>query len=129
MDLMYAAIVLTPGGVIVGLIAGWLAGVVMTDPLALKMIPDSLRQEERTINAALGGRIVAGWARNAFGMLMFRVHQVDYPEIEAEGKTPAEACDRLDQLLVQAIDFASEAWRRQPLELALVNARAFTAGA
>jgi uncharacterized membrane protein YeaQ/YmgE (transglycosylase-associated protein family) len=33
MDLMYAAIVLTPGGVIawliVGLIAGWLAGVVM----------------------------------------------------------------------------------------------------
>jgi hypothetical protein len=79
------------------------------------------------MNAVLGGRLVAGWTGNAFGMPTFRVHQVDYPEIETEGRTPAEACGRLVQLLVQAIDFASEAWRRQPLERALVNARAFTA--
>jgi hypothetical protein len=77
------------------------------------------------VNAALGGKIVAHWACNAYGMPMFRVHQNEYPEIEAEGRTPAEACGRLIELLVQAIDFVSEAWRRRPLALALVDARAF----
>ena len=57
-----------------------------------------------------------------------RVHQNDYPEIEGEGRTPGEACVRLIELLVQAIDFVSEAWRRQPLGLALVDARAFSTG-
>jgi hypothetical protein len=85
------------------------------------------------MNAVLGGKIVTGWACNVHGMPMFHVHQTDYPEIEAEGQTPAEACDRLVQLLVQAIDFASEAWRCQPLRLALIDARginrSITAGA
>jgi hypothetical protein len=79
------------------------------------------------MNAVLRGRIVAGWVRNVYGMSMFRVHQNEYPEIEAEGRTPAEACIRLIELLVQAIDSASDAWRRQPLGLALVDARAFSA--
>ena len=85
------------------------------------------------MNGILGGKIVTRWACNAHGMPSFRLHQADYPEIEAEGQTPAEACDRLVQLLVQAHDFASEAWRCQPLGLALIDARAFnrsfTAGA
>ena len=77
------------------------------------------------MNTALGGKIVVRWACNAYGMPMFGVHQNEYPEIEAEGRTPAEACVRLIELLVQAIDFASEAWQRQPLRLALVDTRAF----
>jgi hypothetical protein len=85
------------------------------------------------MDAILGGKIVTGWACNTHGMPMFRVHQTDYPEIEAEGQTPDEACHRLVQLLVQALDFTSETWRREPLGLALVDARdfdrSFTAGA
>jgi hypothetical protein len=81
------------------------------------------------MKTVLAGRIVAGWTRNPFGMPTFRVHQADYPEIVAEGRTPVEACGRLVQLLIQALDFASEAWRCQPLRLALIDAPAFTASA
>lgn len=77
------------------------------------------------MTAVLRGRIVAGWARNAFGMPTYHVHQADYPEIEAEGRTGSESCRRLIQLLVQAHDFASEGWRREPLRLALVDAQDF----
>jgi hypothetical protein len=79
------------------------------------------------MNAVLGGRIVAGWARNTFNLPTFRVHPTEYPEIEAEGRTPDEACDRLVLLLVQAMDFAIETWKCQPLELALIDARAYAA--
>jgi len=85
------------------------------------------------MNGILGGKIVTRWACNAHGMPSFRLHQADYPEIEAEGQTPDAARGRLIELLVQAHDFASEAWRYQPLALALIDARAFngsfTAGA
>jgi len=85
------------------------------------------------MNTILGGKIVTGWACSAHGMPTFRAHQTDYPEIEAEGQTPAEACGRLVELLVQAGDFASETWKSQPLALVLIDARAFnrsfTAGA
>jgi hypothetical protein len=98
-----------------------------------KTTPTAIRAKESTMNTALGEKIVAGWAYDAFSMPTFRVHQTDYPEIEAEGRTPAEACSRLIAPLVEAIDFASETWRRQPLGLALVDARgighAFTDGA
>ena len=78
------------------------------------------------MNADLGGRIVASWACNVFSMSTFRVHQIEYPEIQAEGKTPAEACVRFIELLAQAIDFASGIWKRRPLGLALADARAFS---
>jgi hypothetical protein len=84
-----------------------------------------LRQEELTMYTVLGGGIVADWDRNAFGMPTFRIHATDYPEIEAECWTPAEACERLVQHLIQAIDFTSEVWKCRPLGLALVDARAF----
>jgi hypothetical protein len=87
--------------------------------------PTAVSQEELTMNAALGGKIAGGWAYNAVSMSRFHVHQIDYPEIEAEGKTPAEACARLVGLLVQSAEFAIEAWRIQPLRLALGDARAF----
>jgi hypothetical protein len=78
------------------------------------------------MNTALGGKIVAGWASNAFSMPAFRVHQVEYPEVEAEGQSPVEACDRLIALLVAAGEFASDAWKSEPLALALVDARRFS---
>jgi len=77
------------------------------------------------MNADLRGRIVESWVCNVFSMSTFRVHQSVYPEIEGEGKTPAEACIRLIELLAQASDFASDAWKRRPLGLALADARAF----
>jgi hypothetical protein len=58
--------------------------------------------------AALGGGIVAGWACDTPGMPTFRVHHIDHPEIEAEGRKPAESCGRLTALLVEAIDFAGK---------------------
>jgi hypothetical protein len=75
--------------------------------------------------AVRDGSIVAGWSRNAFGMPAFRVHAADYPEAEAEGRTPDEACDRLIGLLAQAIDHATETWKSRSLDLALAEARAF----
>jgi hypothetical protein len=77
------------------------------------------------MNGILGGKILTGWACNALGIPTFRAHQTDYPEIEAEGQTPAAARGGLIELLVQAHDFASEAWRYQPLALALIDVRAF----
>lgn len=62
-------------------------------------------------------------------MPMLRVRQSDYPEIEAEGPTPAETCGRL----VRAIGLAAESWTRRPLRLALIETRGInrccTAGA
>jgi len=77
------------------------------------------------VNTASGGKILAGWAFSPFSIPTFRAHQSDYQEIEAEGATSADACIRLIELLEEAIDFASEAWRRRPPGLALVDARAF----
>ena len=79
--------------------------------------------------AVPGERIVAGWTYNAFGMPAFRVHAIDYPEVEAEGRTPDEARDRLVLLLSQAIDYTGEAWKYQPLSIALADARAFAVDA
>jgi hypothetical protein len=39
--------------------------------------------------------------------------------------TGISGCVRLIELLAQAIDFASDAWKRRPLGLALADARAF----
>lgn len=72
------------------------------------------------MTAVLKERIVAGWARNAFRMPTYHVHQ-------AEGQSAPESCRRLIQLLIQVQDVADEASRREPLRLALVDARAFAA--
>lgn len=77
------------------------------------------------MNADLAENVVTRWGFNAYGMPTFRMHQADYPEIEAEGQTPAAACLRLIERLAQAGDFAVEAWRFQPLEAALIEALRF----
>ncbi len=58
-------------------------------------------------------------------MPAFRIHPVDYPEAEAEGRTPDEACDLLIGLLDRSIDDSDEAWKNWPLGQALAEARAF----
>jgi hypothetical protein len=77
------------------------------------------------MDADLAEKVVTRWGFNACGMPAFRVHQAGYPEIEAEGQTPAAAGFRLIELLAQAGDFAGEAWRFRPLEAALIEARRF----
>lgn len=81
------------------------------------------------MDAVRGEAIVAGWDRDTFGMLTFRIHTTDYPEIGAEGRTPGEACNHLIRHLIQAMDFTSEPWKHQPLGQALADARSFAAGA
>jgi hypothetical protein len=77
------------------------------------------------MNAVCEEKIVTLWACNAYGMPTFRVHQSEYPEIDAEGRTPAEARDRLIELLAQALEFTGEPWRCQPLRLTVSEARTF----
>jgi len=77
------------------------------------------------MNAVLRGRVAAGWASNACSLPTFHLYQTEYPEIEPEGRTLAEACDRLLHFLVRAIEFACQVPRRPPLRLALVDVRAF----
>jgi hypothetical protein len=78
--------------------------------------------------AVPGERIVAARTRDALGMPALRVHATDYPDIEAQGGTPDEACDRLIGLLDQATDYMSEPWKCRARALALADAFAFTAG-
>ncbi|MGP0066775.1 MAG: hypothetical protein ACLQGP_24690 [Isosphaeraceae bacterium] len=77
------------------------------------------------MNAVFSGRVSAGWAWNACSLPTFHLHQTEYPEIESEGRTRAETCDRLLDFLVRVIEFACQVPKRPPLRLALVEVRAF----
>jgi len=77
------------------------------------------------MTAVFRGRVSAGWACNACSPPTFHLYQTEYPEIEPEGRTLAEVCDRLLHLLVRAIEFACRVPKRPPLRLALVDVRAF----
>jgi hypothetical protein len=54
-----------------------------------------------------------------------KVHHRDFPEIRACGRTPAEAAERLAQELTRALDSALTAWRRETIEKAIADAKAF----
>jgi hypothetical protein len=72
-----------------------------------------------------GERIVWGWTHDALGMPVFRVQPADYPELESEGRTPDEACDRLIGLLDRSIDSSDEVWKKRPLVQARAEVRSF----
>jgi hypothetical protein len=76
------------------------------------------------MNAVFRGKVSAGWASIARGLPMFHFHQAGYSEIEPEGRTLVESCDRLLDLLVRAIESACRAPKYPPLRLALVDPRA-----
>jgi len=73
------------------------------------------------MNAVFRGRVWAGIAR---GLSTFPFHQAEFTEIEPEGRTLAEACDRLLDYLVRAIESACRVPKGPPLRLALVDPRA-----
>jgi predicted RNase H-like HicB family nuclease len=57
----------------------------------------------------------------------FLVHHRDFPEIRAEGETPEAAATNLANQLTRALDSALTKWRRDAIEQAIVEVRAFAA--
>jgi hypothetical protein len=53
-----------------------------------------------------------------------QVHHRDFPEVRAEGESPAVAATHLANQLVRALDSAPP-WRREALERALAEVQAF----
>jgi hypothetical protein len=53
------------------------------------------------------------------------VHHRDFPEIRAEGETPAQAATHLANQLSRALDSALTHWRRETLVVAINDIEAF----
>ena len=53
------------------------------------------------------------------------VHHRDFPEVHAEGGSPQDAAARLAELLSQGLESAPSQWRREILERAIADVRAF----
>jgi hypothetical protein len=53
------------------------------------------------------------------------VHHRDFPEIRAEGETPALAATNLANQLTRALDSALTQWRRETLGQAIADVQAF----
>ena len=54
-------------------------------------------------------------------------HHRNYPEVHAEADSAKAAAQRLAQLLARSLDNAPSDWRRQNLEQAIEDVRAFAA--
>jgi hypothetical protein len=54
-----------------------------------------------------------------------RVYHRDFPEIRTDGETPSTAASHLANELARALDSALTDWRRQTLEQAIADVRAF----
>jgi hypothetical protein len=52
-------------------------------------------------------------------------HHRDYPEIQAEGESPAHAAARLINQLAAVLDTASDRWRREAVERAIADVKTF----
>ena len=55
------------------------------------------------------------------------VHHRDFPEIRAEGETVEAAATNLTNQLTRALDSALTKWRRDAIEQAIVEVKAFGA--
>lgn len=55
-----------------------------------------------------------------------QVSHRDFPEIRSEGDTATEAAKHLVSQLTRALDSALTTWRRETLEHAIADVRAFT---
>jgi hypothetical protein len=55
------------------------------------------------------------------------VHHRDFPEVRAEGETPAMAATHLANQLTRALDSALTHWRRDGLGKAIADIQAFVA--
>ncbi len=54
-----------------------------------------------------------------------QVHHRDFPEIRAQGKAPADAALQLVNQLTRALDSALTQWRRETIQNAIDDVRAF----
>jgi len=54
-----------------------------------------------------------------------QVNHRDFPEIRAEGETPKVAAENLANQLVRALDSALTPWRRETIEQAIADVKAF----
>jgi hypothetical protein len=54
-----------------------------------------------------------------------QVHHRDFPDIRAEGSTPADAAAQLVNQLTRALDSALTKWRRESVEQAIADVQAF----
>ncbi len=52
-------------------------------------------------------------------------HHRDFPEVHAEGDSPKAAASRLAELLALSLENAPSDWRRQSLQQAIEDVRAF----
>jgi hypothetical protein len=55
------------------------------------------------------------------------VHHRDFPEVQGEGDSPEDAAHRLEELLTRTLDSAPSDWRRENIERAIEDVRAFAA--
>jgi len=53
------------------------------------------------------------------------VHHRDFPEVQGEGESPEDAASRLADLLARSLDSAPSDWRREIIERAIMDVRAF----
>ena len=58
---------------------------------------------------------------------LLSAHHRDFPEVHAEASSPEAATMRLAELLALSLDNAPSDWRRQSLEQAIEDVRAFAA--
>jgi hypothetical protein len=58
-----------------------------------------------------------------------QVYHRDFPEIRTDGENPRVAAEHLANQLARALDSALTDWRRQTLDQAVADVRAFIAGA
>ena len=72
------------------------------------------------------GRIVVSSGATAGGS---QVYHRDFPEIRAEGSTPAEAAVQLENQLTRALDSALTNWRREAVQNAIADVKAFAQSA
>jgi len=54
-----------------------------------------------------------------------QVNHRDFPEIRAEGETPKVAATNLSNQLVRTLDSALTSWRRETIEQAIADVKAF----
>ncbi len=53
------------------------------------------------------------------------VHHREFPEVQGEGDSPEDAASRLAELLARTLDSAPSDWRRENIERAIQDVRAF----
>ncbi|MBX6314863.1 MAG: hypothetical protein IRY99_18380 [Isosphaeraceae bacterium] len=53
------------------------------------------------------------------------VHHRDFPEIRAHGQSPADAAVQLMNQLTRALDSALTPWRREAIQQAITDVKAF----